>query len=153
LDWYEENRGVVDGLMLLQPTSPFRTRKTIDRGIRLFERNGRKPVLGVTKTHSHPSWTFRIKEKYLAPFMGMEGMNTRSQDLEPAYVANGSFYLISGDTLRKEKSFVTSSTLPLIVESQMESLDIDTEEDWEFAEYYISKYLLSKSENYGSNNS
>ena len=32
LEWYEKENGKIDGLMLLQPTSPFRSRDTILRG-------------------------------------------------------------------------------------------------------------------------
>ncbi len=39
LEWYEKEKGKVDGLMLLQPTSPFRTRGSILRGIELFDKN------------------------------------------------------------------------------------------------------------------
>ena len=48
LDWYEAERGKVDGLLLLQPTSPFRTRATIQQGIRLF--------LGSRQRQSQNSW-------------------------------------------------------------------------------------------------
>ncbi|HIF59709.1 MAG TPA: acylneuraminate cytidylyltransferase family protein, partial [Rhodospirillales bacterium] len=36
LAWYEKEIGRIDGLMLLQPTSPFRSRKSVLRGIELF---------------------------------------------------------------------------------------------------------------------
>ena len=39
LEWYESEKGRVDGLLLLQPTSPFRTRETVLRGIELFRKN------------------------------------------------------------------------------------------------------------------
>ena len=36
LDWYETYHGKVDGLLLLQPTSPFRSKSNVLRGIKLF---------------------------------------------------------------------------------------------------------------------
>jgi CMP-N-acetylneuraminic acid synthetase len=36
LDWYENSYGKVDGLLLLQPTSPFRRKKSKIKGIKLF---------------------------------------------------------------------------------------------------------------------
>ena len=36
LDWYEKENDRIDGLMLLQPTSPFRSRKSVLGGIELF---------------------------------------------------------------------------------------------------------------------
>ena len=146
LDWYEHNRNKVDGLLLLQPTSPFRTSETIKKGIRIFEQYEKEPVLGVTETHSHPRWMFSLRGEYIKPYLGKneEGYKMRSQDLEPAYVVNGSFYLISGNDLRSKKAFVTLNTRPLIIESQLESLDIDTIEDWNYAEY-AAENLIKKS--------
>ena len=80
----------------------------------------------------------------LSSFLDKHELNTRSQDLDPAYVINGSFYLISPSALRREKSFFTKQTLPLIIDSSMESLDIDTEQDWQYAEYHLNKLLLTK---------
>lgn len=130
LDWYEAEKGVVDGLLLLQPTSPFRTRETLCKGIELFIKNGRQPVLGVSLTHAHPMWTLKLDGEYLVPFMQEHGFGTRSQDLPLAYVVNGSFYLISPAELRTRQSFVGEKTIPLITGLPQEALDIDTE--WEF---------------------
>ena len=68
LDWYESERGVVDALLLLQPTSPFRTTETIRRGIELFTNYDVDSVVGVTPTHAHPAWTFTINNNRLVPY-------------------------------------------------------------------------------------
>ena len=138
LDWYESENGVVDGLLLLQPTSPFRTKKTMLKGIELFKENGRKPVLGVSPTHAHPMWTLKMEGEYVVPFFKEHGLGTRSQDLPTAYVVNGSFYMISPIELRANRSFIGLKTTPLIIESPQEALDIDTEWDWTVAEACIT---------------
>ena len=141
VDWYERNKNIVDGIMILQPTSPFRKKETIKRGIKLFEDSGRNSILGVSLTHSHPSWCFTIEKDYIKPFLkdNEEGYKKRSQDLDQVYIVNGSFYLLSVEALKREKAFITSKTRPLIVESRFESLDIDTEEDWKYAEYIVGE--------------
>jgi CMP-N,N'-diacetyllegionaminic acid synthase len=133
LDWYEAEKGVVDGILLLQPTSPFRTKKTVLKGIELFCKNGYQPVLGVSPVHNHPMWTLKLEGEYLVPFMQKHGMVTRQQDLLPAFVVNGSFYLISPKELRLCRTFVGSKAVPLLIESMQEALDIDTEWDWTVA--------------------
>jgi N-acylneuraminate cytidylyltransferase len=145
LNWYEKNHGEVDGLLLLQPTSPFRTKKTIKRGIRLFSDFNLCSVLGVSRTHDHPKWTFKINNGALIPFIAEHGLTTRSQDLESAYVVNGSLYLITPSNLRENKSFFLKNTLPLLIESEIESIDIDTESDWEYAEFCLNKFQNYKS--------
>jgi CMP-N,N'-diacetyllegionaminic acid synthase len=134
LDWYEANKGAVDGVLLLQPTSPFRSQTTVRRGIDLFIQHNRQPVLGVSLTSAHPMWSLRIKDDYLVPFMSDHGFETRSQDLPPVYVVNGSFYLITPTELRTRRSFLSDMTVPLLIESQVEALDIDLELDFILAE-------------------
>jgi CMP-N-acetylneuraminic acid synthetase len=131
LNWYEAENGAIDGLLLLQPTSPFRTKETVLKGIKLFKSNGLNPVMGVSPTHAHPMWTMKIEAGYVQPYMPKSGLEVRSQDLPPAFVVNGSFYLISPSELRAGRSFMGDKTTPLLVESPQEALDIDTE--WDFS--------------------
>lgn len=135
LDWYEAEKGAIDGLLLLQPTSPFRTQVTVQRGIELFGKHGHQAVLGVSPTHAHPMWSLKMEGDCLVPIMREHGLETRSQDLPPAYVVNGCFYLASPAQLRAYHSFVGDKTIPLLIESPKETVDIDTEWDWEIAEY------------------
>lgn len=134
LDWYERNTGRVDGLMLLQPTSPFRKQETLFRGLELFRNHEYRAVIGVAPAKSHPMWCFKITEQTLRPFLDGEGMQFRSQDLPSAYVISGAFYLISPDDLRNRRSFCHDDMLPLIIDQPEESLDIDNEWDWSIAE-------------------
>lgn len=138
LHWYESEHGEVDGLLLLQPTSPFRRRETILRGIRIFSQAGRQPVIGVSPARSHPMWCFRIEGEVLQPFLNQEGLNLRSQDLPAAYSVNGAFYLVSPPDLLSHRSFVTNNSRALVIDSPEESLDIDTEFDWRCAEAWLS---------------
>jgi CMP-N,N'-diacetyllegionaminic acid synthase len=142
LQWYERNFGEIDGLLLLQPTSPFRKKETIIRGIDLFQLNERKSVLGVSPTHSHPLWTFQIVGNLLVPYFPNHSLQSRSQDLPPAYVVNGAYYLVCPSTLRSKRSFLGDATVPLLIPSALEALDIDTEWDWEIAELTIGKCPL-----------
>ena len=134
LDWYEAQHGHVDGLLLLQPTSPFRTVATVQKGIELFKTSRYATILGVSPTHVHPMWTFKVEGHCLVPFISTDSRAVRSQDLPPAYVVNGSFYLISPAELRARKSFFGSQTIPLIIPSSNETLDIDTDKDWAMAQ-------------------
>jgi N-acylneuraminate cytidylyltransferase len=134
LDWYEKEKGEVDGLLLLQPTSPFRSRETIARGIALFNQQGRRPVVGISPAGSHPMWCFKVDGMTMKPFVERGGLHLRSQDLPPAYVVNGAFYLLTPDDLRQTRSFYSDTMLPLVIENPEECLDIDTEWDWKIAE-------------------
>lgn len=134
LDWYEGKNGKVDGLLLLQPTSPFRRRSTVLRGIELFRRSRPRAVLGVSPAASHPLWCVKINGETVRPFVSGADMGLRSQDLPPAYVLNGAFYLAEPEDLRRRRSFYGEGMLPFIMSEPEESLDIDTEWDWRIAE-------------------
>lgn len=134
LDWYEAEKGPVDGLLLLQPTSPFRRRATVERGIELFRRSGHRTVVGVSPAADHPFWCYFLHDDSMRAVMDTEVHDVRSQDLPPVFVLNGAFYLISPARLRTERSFRSRDMVPLVMEDPIESLDIDTELDWSVAE-------------------
>jgi CMP-N,N'-diacetyllegionaminic acid synthase len=137
LDWYEGVYGKVDGLLLLQPTSPFRSLGTINKGISAFSKYELRPIVAVSAARSHPYWCFSIKNARLTKFCDYGPKHFRSQDLPPAYVLNGAFYLISPQDLRAKRSFYSDDMVPLVIDDPSEGLDIDTEWDWSMAEAVI----------------
>jgi CMP-N-acetylneuraminic acid synthetase len=147
LNWYEAEKGKIDGLLLLQPTSPFRSISSINKGIELFSSDPQKPVLGVTHAKAHPMWTFKIVCGSLVPFLNDNGFEKRSQDLQETYVISGSFYLLSPLALRVQRSFIGVANTPLLIESPYESLDIDSEWDWSIAEYIMKELMKSYKRN------
>jgi CMP-N-acetylneuraminic acid synthetase len=138
LDWYEDSHGKVDGLLLLQPTSPFRSRDTVMRGIELFRSRDRRSVIGVSPAATHPMWCVSVDGTAIRPFMAGADMHLRSQDLPPAFAFNGALYLIEPGELRRQRSFCGENTLPLIINEPEQSVDIDTEWDWRIAEAILS---------------
>jgi N-acylneuraminate cytidylyltransferase/CMP-N,N'-diacetyllegionaminic acid synthase len=140
LEKHEKTHGPVDGVLLLQPTSPFRTAESIKKAVNLFEMTGGcRAVVSVSKAPVHPAWCFRLNKSGMEPYLGRDNLEKRSQDLEEVYALNGSIYLISPYRLRSEKSFVPACAVPFIINSEHESLDIDTENDWSMANYFIKK--------------
>jgi len=137
LTWYQREHGNVDALLLLQPTSPFRRRESIRIGIELFRTSEQYPVIGVSPTHAHPMWSLRQEESWIVPYLDNHGFNMRSQDLPPAYVVNGSFYLISPKELLTTHAFIGLKNIPLMINAPQESLDIDTEFDFKLAEFIV----------------
>ena len=65
-------------------------------------------------------------------------MQLRSQDLPPAYVLNGGFYLVEPEDFRRRRSLHSDGMLPLIMSDPGESVDIDTEWDWKMAEAIVA---------------
>lgn len=142
LDWYEMIHGAVDGVMLLQPTSPFRTEKTIREAVELFAADRSRPVIGFAPAPCPPEWCFRIRDGGLLPVVDNPDRYARSQDLEPAFVISGAMYLASPAMLRSERTFFAADARPLVVNDEAENLDIDTMQDWEIAEHLAASLGL-----------
>lgn len=149
LEKHEEAYGPVDGVLLLQPTSPFRTAENITKAVAIYEMTGgHNAVVSVSKAPVHPAWCLRLKESGgMEPYLARADMEKRSQDLEAVYALNGSIYLISPCQLRSEKSFVPACALPYIIDSMHEALDIDTESDWLVADYFVSTISCTTTKN------
>jgi CMP-N-acetylneuraminic acid synthetase len=137
LDFYESLHGPLDGLLLLQPTSPFRSRATLLRGLEVFRMHAYRSVVGVSLASTHPLWCFRIDGGSMKPFVNRSQTDLRAQALPPAYALNGAFYLISPAELRASRSFCNEDTMPLVMDAPMEDVDIDTEMDWRWAEFLL----------------
>jgi CMP-N-acetylneuraminic acid synthetase len=132
INWYENNIQKVDALMLLQPTSPFRRLKTIKEGIRIFKNKKNISVIGVERS-KYNSNNYHILSK-----TKNKSLKKLLKNPEAVYRVNGSFYLISPSNLRKNKSFYYNNTFPLVCKSMIESIDIDTKDDWKIAKKLVN---------------
>lgn len=139
LDWYEEIHGKLDGVMLLQPTQPFRRMETIYNSIKLFKQKNYKPIVSVSNAKVNPAWCFVQAGAEMVPCMGWDKVNLQSQDLPSAFVNDGLLFIIAPENLRKSKSFISRGFVPYFTTSYIEAIDIDDEADWEEAEMALSK--------------
>ncbi|WP_312909851.1 acylneuraminate cytidylyltransferase family protein [Stutzerimonas nitrititolerans] len=127
-----------DYLLLLQPTSPFRTAGDIDCFLNYCIENDADIAVSVSKLKKHPMYMYRIENDRLVPFLDNGNVQLRRQDMPPAYEHNGALYFAKIDHLLRERSFNTSEAMAYITEGII-NLDIDTPEDWERAELIARK--------------
>lgn len=143
LAWYESHRGAVDGVVLLQPTSPLRRVSSITGAVQRFldQPIGAAPatVVSVSPSAVPPEWCFRIDGGALRPVLGWDEVGKRSQDLQAAYQLNGSIYVAASDTVRSGRPLVAPGTLAFLMEGPEEAVDIDTEDDWRIAESFLAR--------------
>lgn len=118
-----------DALMVLQPTSPFRSAETIRKAVDLFRASG-ESVVSVSASRFHPHWSYRLDgEGRLAPFIAGLGKPGPRQSLPDAYVLDGSVFLVSCVSLRETRSFHAGPCRALVL-SPEEAADVDTPLDW-----------------------
>jgi CMP-N-acetylneuraminic acid synthetase len=143
VDWYEKNKCKVDGVLLLQPTSPFRKIKTIEQAIEIYNSaDFSTSVVSVSKVKTNPAWCFKLaNDDVLKPLFDNDGFTKRAQDLETVYGLNGLIYIINPKELRVTKKVVGEKTKGIVVLDTCEALDIDTQDDFDLAELYLKKQL------------
>lgn len=133
LNWYEKNYCRVNGLILLQPTSPFRNLIDIKRAINNFKKN-KNPIIAIFENEKKSS-KFIIKKKS-GNFIKRINTNIRYQC--KTYSPTGSFYMISPKDLRKNLSFYNQNTRPLIINETKYQIDIDTLKEFNYAKNFIN---------------
>lgn len=127
LNWYEKKICKVDGVLLLQPTSPFRTKASIRKAISLFKKNQYLPVVSVVPSQSKKSVLFEKKNKFGRL---VDKNNTEKPPASGLFEPNGNLYLCSPHSLRTTRSFFGKKFILLRMASERENLDIDTQEDF-----------------------
>lgn len=135
LDFYQKKGIRYDTLILLQPTSPFRTVRHIQEARGLYERiPGCDMVVSVKEAESNPYYAMykENEDGYLQPLSSTR--YTRRQDCPAVYEYNGAVYVIRTSSLRQSPL----SGFRKIVKYKMDaidSIDLDTPLDWMFAEF------------------
>ena len=134
LDWMNDTgKEKFSHVLLLQPTSPFRTGEDIQNAVTIAKKTD-AAVVSVCEPQHHP-YLFKIirEDGTLGNLMPESTQSSRRQDFPPVYALNGVIYIISVNCLKKEKTFTPEKTVPYIMPPER-SLDIDTPWDFFLAE-------------------
>lgn len=129
-----------DYLLLLQPTSPFRTAQHINQAIDFLLRTGADSIVSISPVKKNPELIFyALEDGLLKPVV--EGAQTsRRQDSKPAYEYNGAIYLTRIPYLRKVRSYKTPETRGIELANFID-IDIDEPKDLAYARYIVEKNL------------
>lgn len=132
---------VYDAVLMLQPTTPFRTGADIDRAIEILEKTGADSVISVVDVEGHHPARMKYLEdgRLIDPDFCEAYENQPRQELRPMYLRNGMIYLTRREVMRSG-SFKGSDCRALIVETHR-SVNIDTPLDFELAEFLYKRIL------------
>ena len=123
-----------DFVILLQATNPLRPEGLLDEAINIIERGENDSLFTVSRSEKKLG---KIIDGRFAPWNYKFGQ--RGQDLDPLYYENGLLYITKKELLQQE--IVEGPTaFPLVVNHPFGDVDIDTEQDFHYAEYMISQY-------------
>lgn len=125
----------VDAVATLQPTSPFRVALDIDNAVDKLFATGADSVVSVREVTEPPNWMFRLEGDKMVRFREDIDIRTKLPNL---YLPNGAVFVTRRDFLMKERRIYGENCWALVMPPER-SLDIDTPEDFEYAEYLMKK--------------
>lgn len=137
-------RGIeFEKVVLLQPTSPFRTAEDIKRAVKLWNHEI-DMVVSVFESKANPYFTLFEEDKdgFLHHSKG-DGDLSRRQDAPKVWEYNGAVYVISVPSLLRSPLSKFKRVLPSTMPSSR-SIDLDTPQDWEIAELLYKKLYNNK---------
>lgn len=135
-----ERLGVYDICITLQPTSPLRTTYDINSSLDLFDNKMADAVISVCRAEHPPQWTNKIGgDGEMDGFISKSIMNHRSQDFGDYFRLNGAIYCNLVKKILTANSLIFERNSYAYVMPFNRSVDIDTLDDFELAEYYLSK--------------
>lgn len=121
----------IENVILLQPTNPLRPENLLKECFAKF--NDLKVDSLFTVSQNHQKFG-KIENNKFQPFNYKIGQ--RSQDLEPLYFENGLLYITKANTILDDK-IISENAFPYIVNHIFASVDIDTQQDFDYAEYLL----------------
>jgi CMP-N,N'-diacetyllegionaminic acid synthase len=133
----------IDAISVLLPTAPLRTSKDIDASIELFKTKNADSVISYYKAPHPVQWHKYIDEKGVLRSVLPEGdMLLNRQAHSETYLPNGAIYVFRADFLVNERKYYSDRTFPYIMPLER-SVDIDTIQDFELAEFYLARAACS----------
>jgi CMP-N-acetylneuraminic acid synthetase len=131
--WLEAHGAHLDGVVLLQATSPLRTPQHIEAAIQKFLESGADSVTTVCAVEDSPYWMQRLDGDRLRPLMPEGQRFGRRQDLPPVYRLTGAVYVTRRDVVMEQGRLLGDDTRAIVV-GRRESVDVDDELDLRLAE-------------------
>ena len=121
----------------LLPNCPLRNARDIRESHCQFLRTGADSLISVTRFGCfNPWWAMTMDEDYFLHPLFREKMKERSQDLPELFTVSGAICLARVEVLRQHKTFHIGKYAGYELPWQR-AVDIDTEEDWQLAEFLM----------------
>lgn len=134
---YIENheKKLIDFVVLLDPTAPFRSVDDIENCIKKLMESGADTVLTVCEAEHNPYFVMvELEDDKMVPLLRIKKTITRRQDAPKVYRINAGVYAIKRDIVMKKSTVFTKNTRVVLMPHER-SVHIDHEIDLKFAEF------------------
>lgn len=144
MNYAEKNHYSYSYIALIEPTSPFVYPDDIINALDILNSNyDADSIVSTKETHINTAF-IQDESKYLdIVASNIEKLNkTNRQSLKKQITPSGGFYISRWDKFIQNKSFYTKKTLSYQL-NKTSALEIDTQEDWDWAEFLINKKMIN----------
>lgn len=127
IKWFEEKNEYFDIIVLLEPTSPLRSKDDLDNALELFCKNLDKSdsLISVGKVHLENPYIMKsIKDGCVRPFIEQERTFFQRQMLPEAYFPYGVIYATKVSAFKEKETFYQERTIPYFIE-RWQNYEID----------------------------
>jgi CMP-N-acetylneuraminic acid synthetase len=125
----------VANVILLQATNPFRPENLLKETFGIYQKQNFNSLFTVSGNHKKFG---KITDKKFIPYNYKIGQ--RSQDLEPLFYENGLLYITKA-TLIMDDIIIAEDAFPFETDHIFANIDIDTQEDFDYAQYLYNKHI------------
>lgn len=137
IDWWQRNRFQLGFACCIYATAPFIRPKNLSQSIKILSSTDSDFVLSVARFDYPVQRSLRLSGDGMLNFAEPENALKRSQDIELRYHDAGQFFAGRVEAFQRHEAVLYGRSQPIIVRND-EAVDIDTEEDWLFAEKLYS---------------
>ena len=119
-----------DTLLILQVTSPLRTKSDIENAIKYYKKNKLKSLFSVSESQEHPYESINLLKNGKWKYNLLKSKKFfRRQDFDiNSYFINGAIYMVDLKFFKKKKKII-SDKHGIFIMKKINSIDIDDEED------------------------
>jgi N,N'-diacetyl-8-epilegionaminate cytidylyltransferase len=141
----QDNGRELDVFVSVPPTAPLRTTEDVDNAIQTFLASDADIVITSKKASCHPSFNMiTLDELNCAKLvLPLDKQIIRRQDAPPVYDMTTVAYVASPKFIMESKAVFEGRVKALIIPEER-ALDIDTELDFQFAEYLMRNRMKRK---------
>lgn len=137
LEMLKKKKYFYDIVIVLQPTSPMRRKSDIKKALNLFFKKQANAVVSVNLLNHPLAWCNTIPNNLsMHNFINKKYLNKTAQEINKFYTLNGAIFIAKTSLIKSKINIYKKGTFAYVMDSK-NSIDIDTEEDFEYAEYLM----------------
>ena len=135
VNWLDTHEGIRPAnVMMLLPTSPFRTPDDLRKAVALFRDRQAPAVISIFDTSKYMTNLRYLEDDVIVPVDRSEDVNAQRQGLTRLFAVNGSIYIADTEALFRAGSFHMDGAIGYAMHP-INSIDINTREDLAYARF------------------